>query len=68
VGQKSEATPVAIILPNRNRFAEFFFTGRFLGKFAVNWLLKIPPLIAYVAFEGFDVDVGMLADLGSSDL
>ena len=26
-----------------------FFTGRFIGKFAVNWLFKIPPLLAYVA-------------------
>jgi len=26
-----------------------FFTGRFLSKFAVKWILKIPPLLAYVA-------------------
>jgi len=26
-----------------------FFTGRFLGKFAVKWLLKIAPHLAYVA-------------------
>jgi len=25
------------------------FTGRFLGKFAVKWILKIPPHLAYVA-------------------
>jgi len=25
------------------------FTGRFLGKFAVKWILKVPPLLAYVA-------------------
>jgi len=24
-------------------------TGRFLGKFAVKWILKIPPHLAYVA-------------------
>jgi len=24
-------------------------TGRFLGKFAVEWILKIPPYLAYVA-------------------
>jgi len=24
------------------------FTGRFLGKFAVKWILKIPPHLAYV--------------------
>jgi len=28
---------------------EFFFTGRFPGKFAVNVLLKIQPHLAYVA-------------------
>jgi len=26
-----------------------FFNGRFLSKFAVNWILKIPPHLAYVA-------------------
>jgi len=26
-----------------------FFTGRFLGKLAVKWTLKIPPYLAYVA-------------------
>jgi len=25
------------------------FTGRFLGKFVVKWILKIPPRLAYVA-------------------
>jgi len=25
------------------------FTGRFFGKFAVKWILKIPPHLAYVA-------------------
>ena len=33
---------------NPNQFTKFF-TGRFTGKFALNWLLKIPPLFAYVA-------------------
>ena len=28
---------------------QFFFTGRFLGKFAVKQILKIPPQLAYVA-------------------
>jgi len=28
---------------------ENFSTGRFPGKFAVNWLKAIPPLLAYVA-------------------
>ena len=38
----------AIILSYRNRFTNFF-TRRFPGKFAAKWLLKIPPLLAYVA-------------------
>jgi len=38
----------AIILANFNRFSNFF-TVRFLGKFAVSRLLKIPPFLAYVA-------------------
>ena len=25
------------------------FTGRFVGKFAVKWVLKIPPHFVYVA-------------------
>jgi len=40
---------MVIILSNLSRFKIIFFTGRFLGKFAVNWLLKIQPLLAYVA-------------------
>ena len=36
------------ILSNLNRFA-IFFTGRFLGKFAVKCVLKIPPHLVYVA-------------------
>jgi len=39
---------MAIILSNLNRFTTSF-TGRFLGKFAVNYLLAIPPLLAYFA-------------------
>jgi len=47
VGQKSEAT---------NSWQQFcqiltdlhFFIERFLGKFAVNCLLEIPPLLAYL--------------------
>ena len=40
---------MTIILSNRIRFKKFFFTGRFLGKFAVTWILKILPHLAYVA-------------------
>jgi len=36
---------MSLILSSINRFT-LFFTGRPLGKFAVNWLLKIPPLVA----------------------
>jgi len=39
---------MAMILSNLNRFT-IFFSGRFLGKFAIKWLLKIPPHLAYVA-------------------
>jgi len=38
---------VTIILSNLNRLKKF--TGRFLGKFAVIWILKIPSHFAYVA-------------------
>ena len=38
---------MAIILSNLNRFKKRF-TLRFLGKFSVNWLIQIPPHIAYV--------------------
>ena len=37
------------ILSNLNRFKNFFFTGRFLGKFAVTWILELLPHLAYVA-------------------
>jgi len=37
-----------IILSNRNRFQKKF-TGSFLGKFVVKWILKIPPHLACVA-------------------
>jgi len=32
-----------------NLYFKNFFTGRFLGKFAVKWILKIPLHLAYVA-------------------
>ena len=38
---------MTIILSNLNRIKKF--TGRFLVKFAVKWILKIPPHLAYVA-------------------
>jgi len=38
---------VTIILSNLNGLKKFF-TGRFLSKFAVKYLLKIPPHLAYV--------------------
>jgi len=38
---------MAIILSNLNKFKKI--TERFLGKFAVKALLKIPPYLAYVA-------------------
>ena len=39
---------MTIILSNLIRFNNFF-PGRFLGKFAVNCVLKIPMHLAYVA-------------------
>ena len=39
---------MAVLLSNLNRFS-IFFTGRFPAKFAVKWLLKIPPDLACVA-------------------
>ena len=39
---------MTIFLANLNRFTNFF-TGRFLGEFAVKCILKIPPHAAYVA-------------------
>ena len=40
---------MTIILSNLNRFKKAIFTGRFLGKFTVKWILKIQPHLAYVA-------------------
>ena len=39
---------MTIILSILHRF-KIFFTGRFLGKFAVKWISKIPLYLAYVA-------------------
>jgi len=40
---------MTIILSNLNRFTKFFFTERFLRKFAAKWLLNIRTHLAYVA-------------------
>ena len=40
---------MTIIQSNLNRFTKKIFTGRFLGKFAVKCMLKIPLQSAYVA-------------------
>jgi len=39
---------MAIFLSNLNRFKKKI-TGRFLGKFVVEWALNIPPHLAHVA-------------------
>jgi len=39
---------MTIILSILNRFTNFF-TGRFLGKFAVTCVINIPPHLVYVA-------------------
>ena len=31
-----------------------FFTGRFLGKFAVKWISKMPPHLAHIATLPFE--------------
>jgi len=33
------------------------FTGRFLCKFAVKWILRIPPQLAYVATLPFETSI-----------
>ena len=38
---------MTILMSNLNRFKDIF-TRRFLGKFAVKWILKVPPHLAYV--------------------
>ena len=38
---------MTIILSILNRFKKF--TGRFLSKFVITWILKIPSHLAYVA-------------------
>ena len=42
---------MTIMLSNLNRFKKN--TGRFLGKFAVKWILKIPPHLAYATYATF---------------
>jgi len=39
---------MTIILPNLNQFKNLF-TGRFFSKFAVKWILRTQPHLAYVA-------------------
>jgi len=48
VNQKRGHKLMTIILSNLNRFI-IFFAGRFPGKFAVKWVLNIPPHVEYVA-------------------
>jgi len=50
VGQKNRGHRLTtIILSNLNRFKEF--TGRFLGRLVVKWILKIPPHLATLPCE-----------------
>ena len=48
MGQKQSHGLVTIILSVLTD-SRIFFTGRFLGKFAVKWISKIPPRLAFVA-------------------
>jgi len=40
---------MTIILSVLKRFKKFFFTGRFLGTFAIKRVSKLPPHLAYIA-------------------
>jgi len=40
---------MAIILCEILTDYQKFYTGEVVGKFAVKWLLKIPPRLAYIA-------------------
>ena len=46
---------MAIILSNLNRFSNFFFSGKFLCKFVVKWLLQVPPHLAHVAILPYEI-------------
>jgi len=48
VGPKRGQRLITTILSNLNRL-QHFCIGRFLGKFAAKWTLKISPHLAYVA-------------------
>jgi len=48
VGKKRGHRLTTIILSNLNR-CKILFTGRLRGKFAVKWILKVAPHLAYVA-------------------
>jgi len=43
----SKEISMTTILSNVNQFKKI--AGRFLDKFVVKWILKIPPHLAYVA-------------------
>jgi len=47
-GQKARSETHVHNSVKLNRFTKLF-TGGFLGKSAVNWQFKIPPLLAHVA-------------------
>jgi len=49
VGQKTGPKTHDHNSVNSKRILEFFFTRRFLDKFAANWISKIPPHLAYVS-------------------
>jgi len=48
VRQKVGKRHTATILSSVNRL-KILFTKKFIGKFVVKWILKIPPPFAYVA-------------------
>ena len=56
---------MTIILSNLNDLQNFF-TGRFLGKFAVKLILNIPPHLAYVATQPCETLVSAKQAISSS--
>ena len=55
---------MTIILSNPNGFLTNFFTGKFLGKFDVKWILKFPPHLAccYTTLRNINVSKKAIND------
>ena len=61
-GPKKAINSWSWLCQNLNRCTKLFFTGRFLGKCAVNWLFKISPLLALCCHTtSWNINVSKLA-------